>query len=286
MSGIMSFSNAAFSIDYILVDGVPWFKGKEVATTLGYANTMQAIRTHVEEDDRNKLDELGQLPDSCPDHNAKNTTFINEPGLYSLAMRSDKPMANIFKRWVMSEVLPSIRKNGVYRMDIPQQQQIRIYSETDLHNKVIQFMRNHLPGHIVVPGLGELQDTTQKRSKGYFKGYRGGQPDLLILNNHKTYRGFAIELKTPKGNGQISDNQQNYLADLEQSGYKTLVSNDYDQIVVELTQYFQDVRYKCNHCPKAFKTTVIQTTHEKCMHAKRARADDDCGATFSDPSTA
>ena len=285
MSDIKTFSNAAFSIECIMVDGVPWFKGKEVATLLGYANTMQAIRTHVEERDRKKLDELSQLK-AAASTPAKNAMFINEPGLYDLVFSSNKDEAKDFRRWVTSEVLPSIRTTGQYRMDMPQQQQIRIYSETDLHNKVIQFMRNHLPGHIVVPGLGELQDTTQKRSKGYFKGYRGGQPDLLILNNHKTYRGLAIELKTPKGNGQISDNQQNYLADLEQSGYKTLVSNDYDQIIMELTQYFADVRFKCNHCPKAFKTTAIQTTHEKCMHAKRARADDDCGATFSDPSTA
>ena len=286
MSGIMSFSNAAFSIDYILVDGVPWFKGKEVATLLGYANTKNAIINNVRDQDKRKMEEIGGPPNGPLDYNAKNAMYISESGLYDLVFNSKKDEAKEFRRWVTSEVLPSIRKNGVYRMDIPQQQQIRIYSETDLHNKVIQFMRNHLPGHIVVPGLGELQDTTQKRSKGYFKGYRGGQPDLLILNNHKTYRGLAIELKTPKGNGQISDNQQNYLADLEQSGYKTLVSNDYDQIIMELTQYFADVRFKCNHCPKAFKTTAIQTTHEKCMHAKRARADDDCGATFSDPSTA
>jgi len=275
MTDILTFSNAAFNIECIVVDGLPWFKGKQVATILGYANTMQAIRTHVEEDDRRKLDELDQLSNSSLQDCSKNATFINEPGLYSLAMRSDKPMAKIFKRWVMSEVLPSIRKTGVYRiMDVPQQQQIKIYNENDLHKKVIEFLRNHLPGHIVVPGLGELQDTVQKRSQCYYKGYRGGQPDLLILNNHKTYRGFAIELKTPKGNGQMSENQQQYMDMLHQNGLKTLVSNNYDEIVVELTKYFQDVRFKCNHCPKAFKTTATQETHERCMHAKRARVMD------------
>ena len=276
MTDILTFSNAAFNIECIVVDGLPWFKGKQVATILGYANTMQAIRTHVEEDDRRKLDELDQLSNSSLQDCSKNATFINEPGLYSLAMRSDKPMAKIFKRWVMSEVLPSIRKTGVYRiMDVPQQQQIKIYNENDLHKKVIEFLRNHLPGHIVVPGLGELQDTVQKRSQCYYKGYRGGQPDLLILNNHKTYRGFAIELKTPKGNGQMSENQQLYMDMLHQNGFKTLVSNDYDEVVVELTKYFQDVRFKCNHCPKAFKTTVTQETHERCMHGKRARLTND-----------
>ena len=124
--------------------------------------------------------------------------YISESGLYCLIMRSEKPEAKLFKKWVTAEVLPSIRKTGAYRiLDLPQQQQIKIYSECDLHRKVIQFLRNHHPAHLLVPGLGELQDTVQRRSSCYHKGYRGGQPDLLILNNHKTYRGFAIEFKTP-----------------------------------------------------------------------------------------
>ena len=142
------------------------------------------------------------------------------------------------------------------------------------NNRSISLASAHLPGHIVVPGLGELQDTVCKRSQSYYKGYRGGQPDLMILNNHKTYRGFAIELKTPKGNGQMSENQQMYMDTLRHNGFKTLVSNDYDQVVVELTKYSQDVRFKCNHCPKAFKATTTQETHERCMHDKRARLDD------------
>jgi hypothetical protein len=191
-------------------------------------------------------------------------------------MKSEKPEATAFKKWVMTEVLPSIRKTGQYRiLDLPQQQQIKIYSECDLHRKVINFLRNHHPGHLLVPGLGELQDTVQKRSQSYHKGYRGGQPDLLILNNHKTYRGFAIEFKTPKGDGVVSEKQQCFLEALEQNGFKTLVSNDYDEIIVELTQYFQEVRYKCTHCPKAFKTVKTQETHERCMHAKKRLRDEE-----------
>ena len=160
------------------------------------------------------MDELRGLPDSplgivkgLSDSpldklrgNALAAVLINESGLYCLVMRSEKPEANAFKRWVTAEVLPSIRKTGAYRiLDLPQQQQIKIYSEFDLHKKVVQFLRNHHPAHLLVPGLGELQDTVQRRSSCYHKGYRGGQPDLLILNNHKSYNGFAIELKTPKG---------------------------------------------------------------------------------------
>ena len=135
-------------------------------------------------------------------------------------------------------------------------------------------MRKHLPGHILVPGLGELQDTQPKRSNSYYKGYRGGQPDLMILNNHREHRGFAIELKTPKGTGQMTENQQNYLRTLEQNGFKTLVSNDYDEIIMELTKYFEGVRFRCNHCPKAFKTLGTQESHERGLHAKKRQRDD------------
>jgi prophage antirepressor-like protein len=276
MDKIVNFSNGSFSIVCLVVSNTPWFKGREVATILGYANTKQAIINNVDDDDKKRLDELEGLFDRPLDYFRKDAIYINESGLYSLILRSQKEESRIFKKWVTSDVLPSIRKNGMYNMmDTPQQQQIRIYSECDLHRKVVEFMRNHLPGHIVVPGLGELQDTVQKRSQCYYKGYRGGQPDLLILNNHKTYRGFAIELKTPKGNGQMSENQQLYMDMLHQNGFKTLVSNNYDEIVVELTKYFQDVRFKCNHCPKAFKTTATQETHERCMHGKRARLADE-----------
>ena len=125
MSKIVNFSNADFSIECIMVDDMPWFKGKEVATILGYVNTMQAIRTNVAEDDRKKLDELRQLPDSSPDHNAKTAIYINESGLYDLVFGSKKDEAKEFRRWVTGEVLPSIRKTGQYRiLDLPQQQQL------------------------------------------------------------------------------------------------------------------------------------------------------------------
>ena len=276
MSKIVNFSNAAFNIECLVVGDTPWFKGKEVATVLGYIDTKQAIRKNVAEDDRQQMDELRGVSETPLDHNAKNAIYINESGLYCLAMRSEKPEAKAFKRWVIAEVLPSIRKTGQYRiLDLPQQQQIKIYNECDLHRKVINFLRNHHPAHLLVPGLGEMQDTVQKRSQCYHKGYRGGQPDILILNNHKSYRGFAIELKTPKGDGVVSEKQQGFLEALEQNGFKTLISNDYDQIIVELTQYFQDVRYKCTHCPKAFKTAKTQEEHEKCMHAKKRLRDDE-----------
>lgn len=83
------------------------------------------------------------------------------------------------------------------------------------------------PDIIIVPGLGEMQDTGFKRRDAYREGYAGGQPDITLANCHTHYRGFAIEFKTPKGSRTLSENQSKQLADYTANGYKTLISNDY-----------------------------------------------------------
>ena len=92
--------------------------------------------------------------------------------------------------------------------------QIQLLSEKDLHYKVVDCIRKHFPEMRVVAGLGELQDSTFKRSDVYKKGYVGGQPDLLILNPTATYNGIAIELKSPKGSWILGAKQESYLESL------------------------------------------------------------------------
>lgn len=89
-------------------DGEPWFVAKDVATVLGYAKPLNAVSTHVDADDSLKqglIDSMGRMQE---------TIIINESGLYSLILSSKLPDAKKFKRWVTSEVLPSIRKTGSY----------------------------------------------------------------------------------------------------------------------------------------------------------------------------
>lgn len=92
-----------------ILNGEPWFVGKDVADVLGYTNTQKAIRDHVEEED--KLTERIVLSGQ-----ARETIVINESGLYSLVFKSQLPSAKRFKRWVTSEVLPTIRKTGSYQI--------------------------------------------------------------------------------------------------------------------------------------------------------------------------
>ena len=88
-------------------NGEIWFFGKEVARVLGYTNPMKAIRDHIDTEDK------GVNETFTPGGN-QIFTIINESGLYSLILSSKLPTAKKFKRWVTSEVLPSIRKNGAY----------------------------------------------------------------------------------------------------------------------------------------------------------------------------
>ena len=86
-------------------EGSPWFVAKDVCSVLGVQNTTDALKKHVDADDRASL-KLGLTGSAV--------NIINESGLYSLILKSRKPEAKAFKRWVTSEVLPAIRKNGGY----------------------------------------------------------------------------------------------------------------------------------------------------------------------------
>ena len=92
-------------------DGEPWFVGKDVAAVLGYSNTRDALVKHVDDEDKNTV----VIRDGIQGN--PNTIVINESGLYSLILSSKLPNAKKFKRWVTSEVLPSIRKHGAYMTD-------------------------------------------------------------------------------------------------------------------------------------------------------------------------
>lgn len=108
MTDLQIFNSPEFgAIRTIEKDGEPWFVGKDVAVSLGYSNTADAVQKHVDDDDRltSQIAIAGQN---------RNIVIINESGLYSLVLSSKLPTAKKFKRWVTNEVIPSIRKHGAY----------------------------------------------------------------------------------------------------------------------------------------------------------------------------
>ena len=107
MNDIQVFNNPEFGeIRTVEINNEPWFVGKDVAVILGYSNPQKAIRDHIDEDDRTVNESFTV--------NGTAIALINESGLYSLVLSSKLPTAKKFKRWVTSEVLPSIRKHGAY----------------------------------------------------------------------------------------------------------------------------------------------------------------------------
>ena len=184
-----------------------WFKGRDIANALGCENPGKAIRIHVDSDDKMPIDELLTVSKGGSESNPpskggpksglpsetnyqRSTIYINESGLYTLIFTSKLESAKIFMKWVTSEVLPSIRKTGSYVMPIDVGHKFnnaltfRIENETDLHVKVVSFLRKRFPYSIFVAPLGENQDTSIKRIDSFNKGYIKGTPDLIINNLH------------------------------------------------------------------------------------------------------
>ncbi|CAB3982667.1 VRR-NUC domain-containing [Paramuricea clavata] len=112
-------------------------------------------------------------------------------------------------------------------------------NETNLHYAVVRYIRDNHTDAVIVHGLGEYQDTGSRRCDAWRKGYKGGQPDLILANPMNGYTGFAIELKSPKGTGIISENQMTWLNLLRKRGYMTLISDNYAKPVIQLNEYFK-----------------------------------------------
>ena len=129
-----------------------WFKGKDIA----YSDTDQALRKNIDPEDRKSYPvyQTGQV---------RRHTFINKYSFYSLILSSKLEIAKTFKHWVTSQVLPSKRKYGQLKLfDNPNYNMFKIENETDLHCKVVQYIRRFYPDAIIVARLGEYQDTPGK----------------------------------------------------------------------------------------------------------------------------
>lgn len=147
------------------INNEPWFVGKDVATILGYSNSSDALKVHVDEEDKCKKDEI-VIHDSIG--RKQRPLLINESGLYSLILSSKLSSAKKFKRWVTSEVLPQIRQTGGY---IPFSQEesneeilaralIIAQNTLDKKNKMIEEMQPKVNYHDKVLNGDKLVTTT------------------------------------------------------------------------------------------------------------------------------
>lgn len=182
---IKIFNNAEFGeIRVMLIDDDPWFVGKDIAAALGYKDTVNALKSHVDEQDKAGWRITTQFGE-------KETTIINESGLYSLIFSSKLESAQRFKYWVTHEVLPSIRKHGMYMTES--------LLETAIANPdfVIGLIQN-------MKAEKEKSTALQMQNKQLCEKNEEMQPkadyfdDLVAWNLAVCFRGTAKELRIPE----------------------------------------------------------------------------------------
>jgi prophage antirepressor len=116
LNNLQIFNFNGLDVRTVLIDGEPYFVGKDVAEVLGYRNTRDALKKHVDnEDKKSEIVNSSQLSQNATGY--QNIDLITESGVYSLIFGSKLPTAKKFKHWVTSEVLPAIREHGAYMTD-------------------------------------------------------------------------------------------------------------------------------------------------------------------------
>ena len=142
----------------------------------------------------------------------------------------------------------------------------KIENETDLHCKLVEYIRRFYPKAIIVAGLGELQDTCSKRIYSWKKGYTKGQPDLMIMNYHEDYSGCCIVFKSSTNNYQVSIAQKEMKHRYKENGYYFLLSNDFDLITKNIHDYMEGVRVPCKFCDRKLLSKETRKTHYQVIH--------------------
>lgn len=166
MNELAIFNNPEFGeLRTVEIGGEPWFVGKDVAKALGYKDTVNAIKARVDEEDK-----AGGWQFTTPS-GEQEMTIINESGLYSLVLSSKLPTAKKFKRWVTSEVLPSIRQNGAYSLNMSRelravivvdQRVTKVQEETHALRQDFEVFKQDMP----ILGVEETRITEAVKRKG------------------------------------------------------------------------------------------------------------------------
>ena len=226
MNEIRIFEKAEFgTIRTMEINGEPWFVGKDIADILEYTNTAKAIRDHV--DDEDKLTERFVLSGQN-----REAILINESGLYSLILSSKMSNAKKFKRWVTSEVLPSIRKHGMYATDeLLENPDLAIQVFQKLKEERLERKRLEAENQIMKPKADYFDDLVDRNTLTSFretaKELRTGERKFInfLLNNGYLYRDKKGKLMpyAEKNNG-LFEVKESKSAKTTWSGIQTFVT--------------------------------------------------------------
>ncbi len=224
MNNIQIFNSPEFGeIRTVVIDGEPWFVGRDLATALGYAKPEGAIRNNVDKDDtlsEGVIDSMGRT---------QKTLVVNESGLYSLIFNSKLASAKKFKKWVTSEVLPSIRKTGTYGqqrppMTIPEQIQLIAQGHVELRAEIdsvkadLEQFKQDMP----ILGIEETKISNAVKKKGV--ECLGGKESNAY--NDKSLRGRLY-----------SDLHRQLRREFGVSSYKAIKRNQTDTAIAIIRNY-------------------------------------------------
>lgn len=221
MTDVQIFNHEEFGkIRGVMIDGEPWFVGKDVAKALGYTNPAKALIDHVDEEDKlnNKtLSSLGQ----------RGGWLINESGLYSLILSSKLPKAKEFKRWVTSEILPAIRKTGEYKLPDVQDDPRRL--PTRQHGKETR----------------KQETDVIKEFIAYARQQGSKRPDVSYYSKLSVIANLAVGLPKKNGRDKATVFQLNNL-DLIEDIIKNVIAKDlieskpYKEIFLDVDAWIED----------------------------------------------
>jgi hypothetical protein len=133
-----------------------------------------------------------------------------------------------------------------------------LINETDLHCTIVKAIRARWSATLFTAGLGELQITSEQRIEAWRKGYLKGQPDLLVFEQTAEHAGLALEFKSPgSAEATASEAQEEALLGFRRRRWKTLVSNDYDEILLEVAAFLQASRHRCECCRQLYASDEL-----------------------------
>ena len=196
------FNNNEFGqIRSLVLDDEVWFIGKDITMALGYSNDRKALQDNVDADDRRLIQKSPEVTLEIPN---RGITAINESGLYSLILSSKLSSAKKFKKWITSEVLPSIRKKGSYQKPLSTQEMMRIQlgmiddvsdRVTNLENTMnIDYGQQHSLGELISSRVIEL--VGGKKSNAYKE--IGRKVFSEINHDYKDYFNVNARGNTPR----------------------------------------------------------------------------------------
>ena len=240
----------------LVQNGYFYLSSRDICSILGYTNVSQELNKHCRPDYIVELKDIAFNPDYVETISSTEVQgetalqqairmrekWLEEPGVYQLLSRSKKPEAAPFQKWLYEEVMPTLRRTGSYAVTGTRNQQVSLINETDLHHKIVEFIRKRYPDVLIVAGLGENQITSEMRLESWRKGYTKGQPDIMLPAKSGRKTGLALELKSPGWNGEASEHQKVFLTKLEANGWQVMCSNCYEDLIFAIRDYMEPPR--------------------------------------------